>query len=1110
MPEKNKKEPLEIIQNFSEEITAKFKLKISFNPEDQLKNSIEKLFVATGDILGIEVATATEVRADEVGGRPDMGVAVRSLLTGHIELKAPGKGADPKKYQEVDKLQWEKFKDLPNLIYTDGNEWALYRNGERVGNILRLSGDVTEDGADAVSAADAKNLFSLFNDFLRWEPIVPSTPRALAEMLAPICRLLRTDVLAALRDPKSNLSSLAYDWRQFLFPDADDKQFADAYAETLTYALLLARFSGERRISIPNAVQTIRKGHALLSEALKILGDDAARQEIAVPAGLLERIIGAVDVAALTRKGKEDPWLYFYEDFLAAYDPQMRKSRGVYYTPVPVVQTQVRLVAQLLEERFDAQFSYLEPRVTTLDPAAGTGTYILAAAQYAIDKIAEKKGNGMRKQAATDAANNLHAFEILVGPYAVAHLRLTQQILADGGSPPQDGVHVYLTDTLESPDAATPGHLPLPLKQLGEEHKRAQQVKAKTPVFVCIGNPPYDRQQIESGEGTAVHRKGGWVRYGGGHKNDIPLINDFIKPLEKAGLSVHAKNLYNDYVYFWRWALWKIFESKAGPGIVSFITASSYLRGPGFAGMRRLMRETFDEIWILDLEGDNLGARRTENVFAIQTPVAIAIGVRFGERNSTEPAKTHYAKIEGTQKEKFATLSAIEKFSDLSWRECLPGWEDPLLPVSDKDYWNWPLITDLFPWRENGIKAGRTWPIAPSKETLVKRWASLMESKDRRELFKNSPTGKKSDQSAPSLPPDTGALAPIDDLAPGTPIGILQKYAFRSFDRHWIIADSRLIDRPSPNLWRTHSKNQIYLTSFLTEVFGDGPAAVVTGLIPDLHHFRGSFGGAHVIPLWRDSAANQPNIISGILGILEKHYHFCPEAEDLFAYCYALLSSPHYVKTFWDELSIPGPRIPVTKDQSLFKEVAEQGRWLVWLHTYGERFVPQGKKRGRVPQGITRCKVGTPTQADEYPDSYSYDEAVHQLHVGKGVFERVRPEVWHFNISGLQVVKSWLDYRMRERAGKKSSPLDKIRPERWEFDGELLDMLWVLDATVDMYPKLERLFKAVLKSNLFYEGDFPKPTAGERDIEPATPIAPDDGPLFAAVANVKKKTRVRR
>ena len=1068
-----------LLAAFAADLTAKFAAPLHFNPEDQLKAPIIALLRGAADQLGLTVEVLTEVQDRERSGRPDVGVVAQSLLAGYVELKAPGKGADPAKFKANDKTQWEKFRDLPNLIYTDGNQWALYRGGERVGRLIRLSGDVIADGAKAVSETDAAAVFELLRDFLLWQPTAPATPRALAETLAPLCRLLRAEVLAAVRNPESNLAALAVDWRHYLFPDADDAQFADAYAQTLTYALLLARWSGAAELSTALATQTLRSRHGLLAEALKILADEQARTEIETPVNVLERVIGAVDPAALARKlPGGDPWLYFYEDFLAVYDPKMRKDRGVYYTPVPVVRAQVALIGELLEGRFGAEFSFVDPKVVTLDPAAGTGTYVLAALDHALERVAANQGPGMRAQAATVGARNLHAFEILVGPYAVAHLRLSQRVLAEGGTLPADGAHVYLTDTLEPPNAAPPGHLPLVYKALGEEHRRAQKVKAATAVLVCLGNPPYDRQVLDAGD-SGQTRKGGWIRYGDAHREGAGILRDFIAPLNALGLGLYARNLYNDYVYFWRWALWKVFESKSGPGIVGFITASSYLAGPGFAAMRQWMRRTFDELWIIDLEGDNLGARKTDNVFAIQTPVAIAIGARYDRPQPDAPATARYTRIEGTQAAKLERLSQVQYLADLPWKECPADWTAPFSPLMTGPYFDWPLVTDLFPWQENGVQFQRSWPIGETAEVLEQRWRVLLATKDRKAAFRET-SDRRIARSYPNFNDKNNRLPPIANIEADTPIPNVSHYAFRSFDRRFAILDNRLGDRMRPDLHRSYGGQQIFLTSFLTEVFGHGPAAVVTALIPDKHHFRGSFGGAHVIPLWRDAAATQPNITRGLLEFLSRRYGQPVGAGDLFAYAYALLATPDYVKTFWDELALPGPRLPLTQDAALFAEGAALGRRLIWLHTYSERCVPPGEKPGRVPSGIARCQVGTPADPADYPERFDYDPATQELRIGKGRFNPVRREVWNFSISGFEVVKSWLAYRMRDRSGKKSSPLDDIRPERWEFDGELLNLLWVLDHTVDLQPALAALLHKVVAGPLFAAAELPQPDEAQR------------------------------
>jgi hypothetical protein len=255
---------------------------------------------------------------------------------------------------------------------------------------------------------------------------------------------------------------------------------------------------------------------------------------------------------------------------------------------------------------------------------------------------------------------------------------------------------------------------------------------------------------------------------------------------------------------------------------------------------------------------------------------------------------------------------------------------------------------------------------------------------------------------------------------------------------------------------RKHSNQQIYLTSLLTNVLGLGASVTISEEIPDLHYFSGR-GAKDVIPLWRNSEATEANITQGVLDVINNTLNIDISPEDFFAYCYGILATPEYVKKFWNELETLGPRIPITQNADLFQKVVAMGRRLIWLHTYGERFIPEGKKAGRVPPGKARCIVGTPTTVENYPEEFSYDAKTQELKVGQGIFANVRPEIWEFSISGLEVVKSWLAYRMKKGAGKKSSPLDDIRPQNWQFDDELLDLRWVLDLTIDLYPELSIL-----------------------------------------------------
>ena len=274
-----------------------------------------------------------------------------------------------------------------------------------------------------------------------------------------------------------------------------------------------------------------------------------------------------------------------------------------------------------------------------------------------------------------------------------------------------------------------------------------------------------------------------------------------------------------------------------------------------------------------------------------------------------------------------------------------------------------------------------------------------------------------------------------------------------------------------------------------------GPAAFATSEIPDLHHFRGSFGGKHVIPLWRDAEATQANVTGGLLDRIGAAHGRRVGAEDLFAYAYGVLAQPTYVERFWDELELPPPRLPIAKDADLFQRVAEHGARLLYLHTYGEQFGRPGDE-GAVPQGQAGSTV--PVPADRYPPDSAYDAKKRVLRVGEGEFAPVAAEVWEYSVSGLQVVKSWLDYRKLDRAGRSSSPLDEIRPERWDFTEELLELLWVLEETIALQPVGAALLDEVCASDVFSDLELPSPTDDERKPPRATRRGAAQQPLDLA------------
>lgn len=410
---------------------------------------------------------------------------------------------------------------------------------------------------------------------------------------------------------------------------------------------------------------------------------------------------------------------------------------------------------------------------------------------------------------------------------------------------------------------------------------------------------------------------------------------------------------------------------------------------PARAGLRRHAPEDargFDELWIIDLGGDNLGARKTPNVFNIQTPVAIAIGLRHGPPQPETPAKVHYARVDADSREaKLEAIAKIGSLAELPWQDGFSDWMKPLLPEGEGDYYDWPLLTDVFPWQHSGVEYKRSWPISESREVLESRWEALVSAapQARPALFRETGDRRVSNAYKP-MDGEGARLLPISSLKSGTPPEEIVRVSFRSFDRQWAIADGRTCSRPRPPLWLVRGQDQVFLTSLLTGLLGVGPVAMVAPYVLDRHHFRGSFGGKDVIPLWRDAAASEPNVTAGLLDRLSAAFGRKVAVEDLFAYAYAVLATPRYVERFSEELTVPGPRLPLTRDAALFDAAAALGRELIHLHTYGERFVPKGGKAGQVSQGRARLTVAIPDTPEGYPEDFEFDPAAQTLRVGAG------------------------------------------------------------------------------------------------------------------------------
>jgi hypothetical protein len=286
-------------------------------PEDQIRAPLEALIADIAQILLFkpgDVVAVGESTLSALQTRPDYAVKVSNALVGFIEVKAPGKGADPNRFRDAhDRAQWGKLKSLPNLVYTDGNAFSLWRNGKLHGEIIHLEGDIETAGAKLAAPAGLQRLFS---DFLTWKPIPPTSAPALAEVSAGLCRLLRDEVTEQLALGTPALTGLAADWRKLLFPEATDAQFADGYAQAVTFGLLMARAQGIPLANrLDQVARALAKTNTVIGAAFRVLTDDVDGQEaLKTSIGTLTRVLDAVNWAVIA-KGDPDAWLYFYEHF---------------------------------------------------------------------------------------------------------------------------------------------------------------------------------------------------------------------------------------------------------------------------------------------------------------------------------------------------------------------------------------------------------------------------------------------------------------------------------------------------------------------------------------------------------------------------------------------------------------------------------------------------------------------------------------------------------------------------------------------------------------------------------------------------------------------------
>lgn len=1048
--------------------------------------------------------------------RPDYAIMVDGVLTGYVELKAPGKNIDPASFTKKshEYKQWQRLRNLPNLLYTNGTEWRLYRYGEPVltstgYDAVHMHGSFS--GRGTLSAPDA--LATFFLNFLRWVPAPIKSAGQLVETLAPLAALLREEMLLGLAAQEKTykadqtkakkkgeedfvipppLVGLRKDWRDTLAPSTSNEEFADSFAQTVVFSLVVALSEGHDLSleTFSTMAGRLRSQHGLLGNALGLLTEHLDEKSSLYNAlAVIVRVMGAASWADISC-GKSDVYLHLYEHFLKVYNPAQRKKTGSYYTPVEVVDQMVRLVDDALRTYLGKEHGLASEGVSVIDPAMGTGTYPLSVMHKVAS--AESLSPAARTRALNRLAKNLYGFELQSGPFSVAELRLNQTLKELGADIPEDGLNLYVADTLSDPYAKQKPVNGNTLRLLSQLSNKATRVKREVPIQVCIGNPPYK----DKAEGM-----GGWVE-SGFRSADVasPILDDFRAP----GMGRYEYVLKNLYVYFWRWAFWKVFEdsfraledqldSAQNAGVVCFITADGYLNGPGFAGMREYIRRSSSRGWVINVTPEGKRPPAKNAVFAIETPVSIALFLREENTDEETPADIRYVALHGTFAEKMQALATLN-LDGAEFEPVRSGWGDKFAPEAGGDWDSYPALPDFYASCFPGVKPNKTWVYAPSESVLQERWAELIEGNDlevRAERFKETSSTGIAVGKKPLPGNDTfqGSLESLNnqiarELIPDTP-NIVQ-VGYRSFDRQYILADSRLLHRASPDLWEHRVPEQIFIVEQHAHYPKAGPGLYFSTLIPDMHAFNNRGGRAHPAL----TAGGAPNLTEPATQMLRERFGDNAPG-DLVYYLAALTGHPGYVRTFDEPLQQAGIRVPLTADPALWERAVQLGKQVVWLHTYGERGEPlPGIKylhqlpkdadytlpNPTVDMGKTMPEK-KPSFSPDPVDSLSKEEnnpVMGTVSFGRARCENVEKRVFDYTVGGNQVLGLWAKYRLKKPVVRRSSSLNDIVQREWPdaWSEEYERLLYTLTHLVHLEPAQEKLLDEVLAGEQIFREEF--------------------------------------
>jgi len=936
-------------------------------------------------------------------GNPDFRVwDGKHSQVGYIEAKTPGTSLDSvEKSEQLGRY----LSTFPNLMLTDFYEFRLYRNGQRI-ETVRLARQFKRTRQKAVPPAEHTQEFeNLLKMFLQFSLPTKFTAESLAKELAVRTRFLRDQVIKEeLRSDAGNSANKILGFyeafRKHLIANLKPDEFADLYAQTITYGLFAARTRANGTFTRKVAYDLIPKTIGILREVFHFVSFDPPEQLQATVDDIAE-VLSVADVRNILseyfREGKgNDPIFHFYETFLAAYNPKERERRGVYYTPEPVVSYIVRSLNTILKEKFDRPDGFATQSVTVLDPAGGTLTFLAEVAKLAVEEYVSKYGEASKSKFIEDhILRHFYAFELMMAPYAAGHLKMGYLLEELGHKlTGEERLPFYLTNTLEMEELAQtnlPG-----MVSLSEESHLAGKVKKDKPILVILGNPPYSGHSAN---------KGNWIT------EQIETYKEVDgKPLGEK----NSKWLQDDYVKFIRFAQWKI--DQAGEGVVGFITNHSYLDNPTFRGMRQSLMSSFDEMYILDLHGNSLkkekapGGSGDKNVFDIRQGVAIAIFVKGGRTGESKTVL--HSDLWGLRKKKYQDLLDLD-VTKSTWQMLKPY--SPLYLFVPRDekaanrFQSLPCVRKIFPVNSVGIVTARDrltihWNEDQAWST-VKDFASLA-PEEARQVYKcgNDARDWKVE------------LAQADLKKSGPSIENMVSLLYRPFDvRHtYYTGNSRGYHcRPRGEVMRHMLQENVALITVRQIAGSDWQHVMVSdGLTDDCYVSNRTRERGYVFPLYCYPDTNKldllssvepkdrvPNLAPGLVKALKKVYGRQPSSENILHYIYGILYTNAYRNKYAEFLKTDFPRIPFTKCFETFKKVAKQGAALVDLHLL---------KSKKLVRPISKCE-GTGDMVVVKP---TYEKAKGRVKISSDTwFDGVTPEVWAYRIGGYQVLHKWLKDR---------------------------------------------------------------------------------------------------